>query len=87
MGSKGPRVNINKTKVLHSGQNRGTVVKTGASSCAVCGKGVGSNSIHCSVCKCWVHHGKKRCTKIKGPLPEKIADIERLVFLVWCEQF
>ena len=50
----------------------------------MCGKGVGSNSIQCSVCKCWVHHGKKHCTKIKGPLPKKIADIEieRLVCAV-----
>ena len=38
--------------------------------------------IQCSVCKCWVHHGKKRCTKIKGPLPKKIADIERFVCAV-----
>ena len=33
-----------------------------------------------NVCKCWcVKHGKKHCTKIKGPLPKKIADIERFV--------
>ena len=31
------------------------------------------------MCKCWVHHGKKRCTKLKCPLPKKIADIERFV--------
>ena len=43
---------------------------------------MGSNSIQCSVCKCWVQHGKKRCTKIKGPLPRKIADIERFVCAV-----
>ena len=49
MASKELRVNINKTKVLHSGRNCGTVVKTGAYQCAVCGKGVGSNSIQYSV--------------------------------------
>ena len=43
---------------------------------------MGSNSIQCSVCKCWVHHGTKRSTKIKGPLPKKIADIERFVCVV-----
>ena len=57
-------------------------MKTGAYPRVVCGKGVGSNSIQCSVCKCWVHHGKKSCTKIIGPLPKKIADIERFVCVV-----
>ena len=79
IASKGLRVNINTTKVLHSGRNCGTVVKTGAYPYAVCDKGVESNSIQCSVCKCCVHHGKKRWTKIKVPLPKKIADIERFV--------
>ena len=49
MASKGLRGNINKTKVLHSGPDRRTVVKTGAYPCAVCGKEVGINLIQCTV--------------------------------------
>ena len=57
-------------------------MKSGAYPCAVCGKGVGSNLIQCSVCKCWVHHGKKHCTKINGLLPKGKAGIESFVCVV-----
>ena len=33
--------------------------------CAVCGRGVGSNSILCGRCNKWTH---KRCSRIKGTL-------------------
>ena len=31
--------------------------------CGVCGRGVGSNSIQCTICYKWVH---KKCSGIKG---------------------
>ena len=40
-----PQVNIEKTKVMRSGKSGGEIVKTGRWPCAVCGKGVGANSI------------------------------------------
>ena len=82
MASKGLRVNINKTKVLHSGQNSGTVAKTGAYPCAVCGKGVGSNSVQCSVCKCWVYHGEKLALKLKELCQRRLLTLKDL--FVWC---
>jgi len=33
--------------------------------CAVCGRGVGSNSIQCTSCHKWVH---KKCSGIKGSM-------------------
>ena len=33
--------------------------------CAVCHKGVGSNSIKCNECDKWVH---KKCSRVKGKL-------------------
>uniref|UniRef100_UPI00397F9C9D hypothetical protein n=1 Tax=Salmonella sp. s55962 TaxID=3159685 RepID=UPI00397F9C9D len=50
MEAKGLRVNIKKTKVLISGFDVGNVRDPGNWPCAVCRKGVGSNSIFCSFC-------------------------------------
>ena len=44
MELKGLKVNIEKTKVMRSGKS-GEIVKIGRWPCAVCGKGVGANSI------------------------------------------
>ena len=65
MESKGLCVNMNKTKIMISGIGEGAVVKSGKWPCGVCGKGVGSNSIMCSQCSCWIH---KRCSGIRGRL-------------------
>ena len=62
---KGLRVNVGKTKVMISGQGCGEVEKTGKRPCAVCGKGVGRNSIQCTKCDGWVH---ERCSGVKGSL-------------------
>ena len=68
MELKGLKVNIEKTKMMRSGKSGGEIVKTvktGRWPCAVCGKGVGANSIQCSDCCGWVH---KRCSGARCPL-------------------
>ena len=50
MDMKCLKVNIEKTKVMRSGKSGRYIVKTVRWSCAVCGKGVGANSIQCSDC-------------------------------------
>ena len=65
MEARGLKVNTGKTKVLISGVGEGSVEKRGRWPCAVCRKGVGSNSILCKSCNCWVH---KRCSGIRGRL-------------------
>ena len=65
MELKGLKVNIEKTKVMRSGKSGGEIVKTGRWPCAVCGKGVGANSIQCSDCCGWVD---KRCSGTRYPL-------------------
>ena len=62
---KGLRVNIGKTKVVICGNNLGTLTDSGNFPCGVCRKGVGSNSIYCEGCSCWVH---KKCSGIAGVL-------------------
>jgi hypothetical protein len=68
--SKGLKVNIGKTKVMIGGDGMGDVEESGSYPCGVCKKGVGSNSLLCTVCKKWVH-GK--CSKVKGSLQKAIA--------------
>jgi len=63
--SKGMRVNINKTKVMVSGERQMVRQKDVRWPCGVCSKGVGSNSIQCSSCLKWVH---KKCSGIKGSM-------------------
>ena len=65
MELKGLKINIEKTKVMRSGKSGGEIVKTGRWPCAVCGKGVGANSIQCTDCYGWVH---KRCSGARCPL-------------------
>ena len=65
MELKGLKLNIEKTKVMRSGKSGGEIVKTGRWPCAVCGKGVGANSIQCSDRCGWVH---KRCSGARYPL-------------------
>ena len=61
--NRGMRVNINKTKVMISTERQKPVQKVARWPCGVCGRGVGSNSIHCNSCQNWVH---KKCSGIKG---------------------
>ena len=64
MEAKGMRVNLGKTKVMWGGRDcrRDYGVKF---PCAVCCKGVGSNSILCEKCEKWTH---KKCSGVKGSL-------------------
>ena len=63
--NRGMRVNMNKTKVMISGERQKTVQKAARWPCGVCGRGVGSNSIQCTSCRKWVH---KKCSGIKGSM-------------------
>ena len=59
------RVNMNKTKVMISGERQMVRQKDVRWPCWVCSKGVGSNSVQCSSCQKWVH---KKCSGIKGSM-------------------
>ena len=64
--SKGMRVDMNKTKVMISGEHpkvRQKAVRW------VCSKGVGSNSLQCTSCQKWVH---KKCSGTKGIMSKVI---------------
>ena len=63
--NKGLVVNTNKTKVMLSAAGSGEVEPSGRNPCAVCRRGVGSNSIKCTMCLLWVH---KRCSGVEGRL-------------------
>lgn len=65
MKLKGLRVNMDKTKVMCCKLRTGQVENSGKWPCAVCKRGVGANSINCTVCKQWVH---KRCSGLTGSL-------------------
>jgi len=59
------RVNLNKTKVMISGERQKPVQKAARWSCGVGSRAVGSNSIRCTSCQKWVH---KKCSGIKGSM-------------------
>jgi len=59
---RGMRVNMNKTKVMISGERPKVTQKAIRWPCDVCGRGVGNNSIQCTSCKKWVH---RKCSGIK----------------------
>ena len=61
----GLQVNMGKTKIMVSGLDLDRLKKFGKDPCGVCQKGVGSNTISCGGCLCWIH---KKCNGIKGPL-------------------
>ena len=63
--NRGMRVNMNKTKVMIRGECQKPVQKATKLPCAVCGRGIGSNSIQCTSCHKWVH---KNCSGIKGSM-------------------
>jgi len=51
--SKGMRANMNKTKVMISGERQKVRQKAVRWPCWVCSKSVGSNSIQCNSCQKW----------------------------------
>ena len=48
--NRGVRVNMNKTKVMISGERQKPLQKAARWPCNVCSRGVGSNSIQCTSC-------------------------------------
>jgi len=62
---KGMRLNMNKTKVMISGERQMVRQKDVRWPCGVCSKGVGSSSLQCTSCQKWVH---KKCSEIKGSM-------------------
>ena len=48
--NRGMRVNMNKTKVMISGECQKPMQKAARWPCGVCGRGVDSNSIQCTSC-------------------------------------
>ena len=71
MEARGHCINMNKIKFMHSKVKNEQAENTGKWPCGVCRKGVGANSIVCTVCKQWIH---KRCSGIQGSL--KIVGFE-----------
>ena len=61
--NRGMRVNMNKTKVMISGEQQKVTWNAVRWPCGVYGRGVGNNSIQCTSCKKWVH---RKCSDIEG---------------------
>jgi len=66
----GIRVNINKTKVMISGERQKVTQKAVRWPYLVCGRGVGKNSIQYTSCQKWVH---RKCSGIKGSIYKVIV--------------
>ena len=60
---KGLKVNMDKTKMMVSGSKEIKPMQSGRYPCAVCGRGVGVNSILCTGCNKWCH---KRCSGLNS---------------------
>jgi len=63
--NRGMRVNMNKTKVMISGEWQKVMQKAVRWPCGVCGRGVSNNSMQCTSCQKWVH---RKCSCIKGSM-------------------
>jgi len=70
------RVNMNKTKVMISGEWQKVMQKAVRWPCSVCSRGVGNNSIQCTSCQKWVH---KKCSGIKGSM--YIVQSDEVIYL------
>ena len=68
------RVNMNKTKVMISGEHQKQVQKAVRWPRGVCSRGVGSYSIQCTSCRKWVH---KTCSGIQGSMSKVMSFISR----------
>ena len=70
MEGRGLRVNTGKTKVLISGPGLDVLQKSGQDPCAVCLKGVGTNSIFCGGYSSWDY---KKFSDIPGRLKPDLS--------------
>ena len=59
---RGMKVNLSKTKLLVTGKEA-EIIESGQFPCAVCGQGVGVNSVLCNGCNKWCH---KRCSGLRS---------------------
>ena len=59
---RGMKVNLSKTKLLVTGKEA-EIIESGDFPCAVCGQGVGRNSLLCNGCNKWCH---KRCSGLRS---------------------
>ncbi len=62
MERRGLRVNIEKTKVVKSGEELRIRMESGRYPCGCCGRGVGENSVWCAGCERWSH---QRCSGVR----------------------
>ena len=69
MEGKGLRVNLGKTKVMKCCDGAGLRERSGKFPCGVCGKGVGVNSIKCTLCMTWTH---EKCSDVTGRLQDVV---------------
>ena len=56
---------MGKSIVMRCSDEPSVAKDSGKRPCAICSKGVGSNSVHCAKCKMWVH---TKCSVVKGRL-------------------
>jgi len=63
--NRGMGVNMNKTKVMISGEQQKVTQKAVRWPCGVCDRGICNNSIQCTNCQKWVH---RKCSGIKGSM-------------------
>jgi len=63
--NRGMRVNMNKTKVMISGERQKIMQNVVRWPCGVCSKGSGNNSIQCTSCQKWVH---RKCSGIQSSM-------------------
>jgi len=70
MENRGIRENMNKTKVMISGERQKVMQKAVRWPCGVCGRVIGNNSIQCSRCQKWVH---RKCSGINGSMYKVIT--------------
>ena len=68
---KGLKVNAGKSKVMVRSSCGKMIVNSGKWPCGVCGKGVQTNSVQCTICKQWIH---KRCSGVRGGDLSRVAD-------------
>ena len=67
---KGLKVNAGKSKVMVGSSGGKKIENSGKWACGVCGKGVQTNSVQCTVCKKWIH---KLCSGLCSDL-SRVAD-------------
>jgi len=76
MENKGTRVNMNKIKVMISGEWQEVTQKAVRWPCGVCRRDVGNNSIQCTSCQKWVHR------KGSGIKHSMYKEIKTFVFMI-----